>query len=124
MLQDSNLESEMDEWRDNYELDFDEKRDHKNSNFDQRFADGENFGPNAGFMDKGRLTIDDKLELYRDVFERKNKKRRDEIENRDEQDQLEYDLKILGIKVNAYSSRRLTKIKRMGLTKIKKSFLQ
>ena len=123
MLQNSNVESEMDEWRDESDYDGDDKRDRKSSNFDQRFADGENFGPNAGFMDKGRLTIDDKLELYRDFFERKNKKRRDEIENRDEQDQLEYDLKILGIKVNAYSSRRLTKIKRMGLTKIKKSFL-
>lgn len=46
------------------------------------------------------------------------------IENRDEIDKLEYDLKSLGIKVNAYSSRRLTKLKRMGLVKIKKSYLQ
>ena len=49
---------------------------------------------------------------------------REAIEDHDEIDKLEYDLKSLGIRVNAYSSRRLTKIKRMGLIKIKKSFLQ
>ena len=82
----------MNEWWDEFEYGGDEMHDRKSSNFDQRFADGTDFAPNAGFMDKGRLTIDDKLELYRDVFDRKNKKRREEIENRDEQDQLEYDL--------------------------------
>lgn len=74
-------------------------------------------------QNKERRALDDRLEMYKKIFDRKDTLRRDEIENRSELEKLEFDLKCLGIKVNAYSSRRLTKIKRMGLTKIKKSFL-
>lgn len=98
--------------------------DYNGANFRIRVPTEEDMKSKKSFMTKNRLTLDEKLELYRKIFDCKDTQRRDEIENKDEQDHIEKELKSLGKQVHAYSSKRLTKIKRMGLAKIKKSYLE
>ena len=94
------------------------------ANFRFRVPTEEDLKSKKSFMTKNRLSLDEKLELYRKIFDCKDTQRRDEIENKDEQDHIEKELKSLGKQVHAYSSKRLTKIKRMGLAKIRKSYLE
>jgi gas vesicle protein len=69
-------------------------------------------------------TADEKITLYQTFFKRVKEDVQEILDDRDEQDQLEQDMKNLGEKITSYDSHRLRKIKRMGLTRIHKKFLE
>ena len=69
------------------------------------------------FKDRNHLAKDEKLKIFQRLFKRVN-------EDVSEQNQLELDLKTLGEKVFSYDPQKMKKIKRMGLIRFQKKFLQ